>query len=148
MEEQEATQIEIHKAQPIGKHAAPNVVISIDTTVPSQDTLEEAGEVYFKDAWLLGNALEESLPGGTFDRLVVYLLQRKVSHFIIPHLMPTGGDMPRSLFYVRAEQLVKSLGFTGWRAKSITDGIVWEAEEAGLCHHSPAREGDDDANRE
>jgi len=140
MPKQKTTKIAIHKAQATNEIAVPTVVINIDDPIPEYETLEEAGRAYGQEARTLGRALEMCLPGGTFDRLAIYLLQRKVSHFIIPHMMPDAEEMPRKLFYERTEQVIRELGFTGWRVDPIVDEITWQAEEAGLCYRESQRE--------
>jgi len=133
MERVETKAITIHKAQPIADDHAPNLVITIDTPIERQETLEQADLEYYNEAWELGRALERSLPGGTFDRLLIYLLERKASHFIVPHIKPQAEELSRAEFWDRAETLVRELGFRGWRAEAVVEEIVWQAEEAELC---------------
>lgn len=146
MEKQKTIEVEVHKGHPTCGISAPSVVIDIKRPIQLYDTLDEADRAYYKEAWALGQALEGSLPGGTFDRLVVYLLKRKVSDCILPHMMPSAEEMPRQLFYERAEQMARDLGFTSWRAESVADEITWQAEEAGLCYREPMEVADGKAD--
>ena len=123
-------EIEISKAQPIGDDHAPSLIIRIEEPLKTQDSIQAADITFYNEAWKLGRALERSLPGGTFDRLLVYLLQRKASQFIVPHITPFSEDLSRKAFWQIAETAVRELGFTGWRVQSIVEEIVWQAEEA------------------
>jgi hypothetical protein len=76
----------LYKAQPTLK-ALPieSIEIHIDQEVPDAKTLEDADNIYKNEAFLLCNALESTLPGGTFDHLLVEMLKRKASHFKVSH---------------------------------------------------------------
>ena len=52
---------------------------------PNLKTLEEYDEAFLKDAQKVETALYETLPGGTFDRLLGLMLMRKASHFRVSH---------------------------------------------------------------
>lgn len=78
--------VQIYKAQrTIKAIGIPSVTIVIDTEMPETDNLKEAGTIYTGDAAAICDALEKSLPGGTFDRLVLFLLEKTVSHFSVSH---------------------------------------------------------------
>jgi hypothetical protein len=52
----------------------------IDPEIPELENLEEMDTVFTGDAAAICDALEKSLPGGTFDRLMLYMFERKVAH--------------------------------------------------------------------
>ena len=71
----------IDKAQ--GPPDVKSVCIVIDRTIPDMPSIEHAASYYEEEANALFEALTTSLPGGTLDRLMVKLLEAKVSHFAI-----------------------------------------------------------------
>jgi hypothetical protein len=78
--------VRIHKAQQTLKsQQIPSVAIVLDEEIKSAETLEEIDIVFSGDAAAICDALEKSLPGGTFDRLLFYMLERKASHFVVSH---------------------------------------------------------------
>ena len=62
-----------------------SVSIIFDEEVPDYKNIEEADMRYMMDAAYLCDFLEEVLPGGTFDRLLISLMNRKASHFKVSH---------------------------------------------------------------
>jgi len=78
--------LKIHKAQRTLKNKeVESMSIVIDEEVPNYRTLEDAGTRYRADAAYLSDALSNSLPGGTFDQLLIFMLQTKASHFKISY---------------------------------------------------------------
>lgn len=81
----------VHRAQPVGGHPVLVSIIEIRPTIPdprpSPAVLGEysSDAVMAQDAKHIADALYASLPGGTFDRLIVLLLERKISHFVVRH---------------------------------------------------------------
>ena len=75
----------IHRAQPIGDETVKIRVIHIQETIPDCEDIPEADTLLSLDANKLHEALYQSLPGGTYDRLLGLMLQKKASHFIVPH---------------------------------------------------------------
>ena len=76
--------IYICKASPTGGEVTPDVKILITEELPRfsyQTPIETVGDQFDKQAQLLFNALTNSLPGGTLDRLLGKMLERKASHF-------------------------------------------------------------------
>jgi hypothetical protein len=61
-----------------------SVIIHIASEVPTTDTLEHQRNLFENEAFVLCNVLEKSLPGGVFDRLLVEMMKRKVSSFVVP----------------------------------------------------------------
>jgi hypothetical protein len=51
-------------------------------------TVENSYDFYQKEARRLATVLIETLPGGTLDQLIVYLLERKASLLRVPTLKP------------------------------------------------------------
>lgn len=86
--------IEVHRACGIGDIVVPQVMVRICRSLaelppmaPDQtvaESLAPIDTIYQQDASAIAHALRESLPGGTFDRLIVELLKMKVSHFRVP----------------------------------------------------------------
>lgn len=75
----------VWKAQPpVKKEPVESVEIIISAEVPEMNSLQLQDEVFEKDAILLCDALQNALPGGTFDRLLVEMMKRKVTHFVVP----------------------------------------------------------------
>lgn len=78
--------VRVRRAQPIvDDEPIDKVTIKIDETMPSQDTLEESYRNYEEDAEKIADALEASLPGGTFSALLIELLERKKCYLVVPH---------------------------------------------------------------
>lgn len=85
--------IQICQAEAIGSNVnvATPVIIEVsralfeDSPLRPSDSLEVHHAFFLKEAAEIEKALYESLPGGTYDRLVGLFLQRKASHFIVSH---------------------------------------------------------------
>lgn len=58
--------------------------IHIETELPSFDTIAESDAVLGLDADKIAEVLYNSLPGATFDRLLVNMLQQRSAHLHIP----------------------------------------------------------------
>ena len=71
-----------------GQEPVPSLTITIDEPVPELDGgrgWERHARFYFEEqADALVSALCESLPGGTLDRVLAKLLERKASLFRVP----------------------------------------------------------------
>ena len=67
------------KAAPIGGEWIQDVIIMINGDVPTTATLPEIERFYRAQASGLAAALYLSLPQGTFDRLIMELMAKKVS---------------------------------------------------------------------
>ena len=52
------------------------------------DKCEDVDAVYKADAKALFEALRGAIPGGTFDQLLILMLQATASRFIVPHRCP------------------------------------------------------------
>jgi hypothetical protein len=81
-------EIKIYKAQSIGDKKAESVTIIIETEIPDINKdislngfYEKAHKLYKDQAESLGNALYNSLPGGTLDKLLIFFLEKKASLF-------------------------------------------------------------------
>jgi hypothetical protein len=74
----------VHKAQPTGE-LTEDMHILADEILPQFKTLEEQDSFCSKEAQALENALWRSLPGATYDRLLVAILQRTASHLRVPY---------------------------------------------------------------
>lgn len=88
--EHASSAIIVHRAEPIADQVIPVTTIRIDPYSPKvkhgpgvsvADALAPLDRVYDADADAIAQALHKSLPGGTFDRLVLKLLEIKASHF-------------------------------------------------------------------
>jgi len=58
--------------------------------------LEALAETFEADAVTLEQTLYESLPGGTYDRLLARMLTRKATHFVVSH-GPDRNDAVKKL---------------------------------------------------
>lgn len=78
--------VTVRKAAGIGEHTVPSATINITEPIPTPiNTLAEADRIFTADAQTLEQALHNALPGGTYDRLLGLMLERKATHFIIAH---------------------------------------------------------------
>lgn len=78
--------IHIQKAQrTLTDFPVPDTTIVIELEIKDAESLHEAAKAYQADARKLCEALYESLPGGTFDQLLVEMLRRKASHFKVSY---------------------------------------------------------------
>jgi hypothetical protein len=77
----------IGKAQPIfgSGQVVPSVTIRITDSLPVFATLAEQDAYHDAQATTIETALIESLPGGTYDRLVGRMLERKASHYRVAY---------------------------------------------------------------
>ena len=83
--------ISVHRASMSGGSDVPPTEIRICEDIPElppmhrgqtvEESLAPNDAIYARDAKAIAAALRSSLPGGTFDRLVVELLTIKASHF-------------------------------------------------------------------
>lgn len=81
--------IRLYKAQPIsGNNFAHSVTLVFDEEIPTSPTLQEAQKLHQQQAEKLAEVLFKTLAGGTVDALLVEMLKRKASLFIIPHPDP------------------------------------------------------------
>jgi len=78
-------QISLAKAEPIGDQIIPTVVINISDVPPQFDSLNDAAQRYTNQAQLLERGLHDTLPGGTYDRLLGLMLTRKASLFKVAY---------------------------------------------------------------
>jgi len=86
--------VAIRKAQGIGEREIESVTIVIEQAMElasltaqarSSDLREvELARFYQLEAERLGEAIWDTLPGGTLDRLIAYLLTRKASLLAVP----------------------------------------------------------------
>ncbi len=77
-------QINLHRAASTGLSEIEPATIKIGDSVPEHATLEEAAIFYDKEATALVDALCESLPGGTLDRVLYRMFERRLSLFRVP----------------------------------------------------------------
>jgi hypothetical protein len=82
--------IAVKRAGRVADHLAPATRIIIEEEMPElgRMSLAEFDAIFQSDAEAIENALHMALPGGTYDRLLVLMLQRKASHFIVPWATP------------------------------------------------------------
>lgn len=85
------SQVEIvaYRAQPIGDQDIPETTIRIAGAFPDPpQRLTGNVALHDRDAHAIAQALANSLPGGTFHRLVGKLLAMKASQFVVKHDWP------------------------------------------------------------
>ena len=75
----------VHKAQGYSvDHHVPDLSIVAEHELPDFESVNARHEAMDYDAKIIVDALLESLPGGTVDRVLIELLKAKISHFVIP----------------------------------------------------------------
>lgn len=81
------TRVVLHKQEPtLRSDVIPDVVIEVRLQQPQVDDVQSATRVFEQDADALARALWDSLPGGTIDRLLMRLLEERVSLFRVGFL--------------------------------------------------------------
>jgi hypothetical protein len=85
----------IAKAGAIAGKAPQDILIQFSGEPPEYDDslgweeLRKQSDTFFQSqAALLGKILIETLPGGTLDRLICYLLRQNASYFRVPYVEP------------------------------------------------------------
>lgn len=89
--------IKVVKAGEVAGNAPSDVLIEISGAPPEfeyvgltiHDFYRGANDWYEAQATHLGSTLIETLPGGTLDRLICFLLRQKASYFRVPYVKPT-----------------------------------------------------------
>ncbi len=76
--------VRVCSAAPIADEDRPRARIEISGALPPGN-LEKRAEHFQHEAETIADVLVESLPGGTFDRLVAVLLQFKASRLIVSY---------------------------------------------------------------
>ena len=76
--------IKLNKADPLGGDEIPDVLIDISNPLPDCmiKSLEDVKKQFDEQAELLEQALYSVLPQGTYDRLAIKLMSRKVSLYV------------------------------------------------------------------
>jgi hypothetical protein len=72
--------VNISKAETVGTQKNESALILIDEEISADDHYKA---VFENDAHELAETLYSVLPGGTFDRLVGYLLEKKESQLVV-----------------------------------------------------------------
>ena len=78
--------LNFYKGQATGDQTVESVTIILDEEIPSfqdDDRIEKASQVH-KHGERLADVLCNTLPGGTLDRLIARLFEKRASQFIIP----------------------------------------------------------------
>lgn len=78
--------VHVRAAEPIGDQVITPTKIIIEGHYPTatKQECERLAQQFKIDAWKIFNALR-SLPGGTFDQLLILMLQASASSFVVPH---------------------------------------------------------------
>jgi hypothetical protein len=77
--------IYVYKAQPMGdKMHIQSKTLHIEEDLPNSDTIGEGDALMELDADKIVEALYNSLPGGTFDRVLVGMLKKRAAHLHVP----------------------------------------------------------------
>jgi hypothetical protein len=79
------SELTLHKAQPTGPQKIEPVTVVIAETIPEFKTLNDISLFASTEANRLEQALYNSLPGATYDRLLGIMLERKATHFRVAH---------------------------------------------------------------
>ena len=77
--------INIYKAQHIGNEEVEDLQIVFNEELPIFESIQQSGKDFIRQAIILEKLLLNTLPGGTYDRLLGLMLKRKSSHFIVTH---------------------------------------------------------------
>ena len=75
--------INIHKAQPIGDQKSEDLQITFNINYPEPVDMKQSAERFDTEAAILEKALHDTLPSGTYDRLLGEMLERRASHFVV-----------------------------------------------------------------
>lgn len=70
---------------PLGSEPEPDTHIHISETLPDSLAMRTTARRFRADAVALEIALYGSLPGGTYNRLLLEMLSRKASHLRVAH---------------------------------------------------------------
>lgn len=98
------TNLKVHKAEGVTeREPVPSLLINVSAALPTDLTLETASGIYARDGEMLAASLHDSLPGGTFDRLMIYMMLIKASHFRVPHERPLMGVVKPEPAEVRSD---------------------------------------------
>ena len=82
--------LHLFKAQPLGDDKIEDTTIILEHTFPKLEDLDseckmiESDRLFEADSKALEAILHDTLPGGTYDRLLAEMLDRRKSHFIVP----------------------------------------------------------------
>lgn len=76
---QEPQNISIHKASAIGDQSVPDLLVSATEAFPELQSSLDASVLHQRNAEKIGEAIVKSLPGGTIDRLLIFLLEHRAS---------------------------------------------------------------------
>jgi hypothetical protein len=71
--------VDVFKAARIWKDAVENLSIHAFVECPECDTLEASARLYTSQGQAIGAALFDTLPGGTVDALLCYMLEKRSS---------------------------------------------------------------------
>lgn len=80
-----AKMIVVSKANPVHGNEIEPVVIEVSNKLPQFARSEDVAAWFLGDAQLIENALHQSLPGGTYDRLLGLFVQRKASQLVVAY---------------------------------------------------------------
>jgi hypothetical protein len=76
--------LDVLRAKGLGDQEVTPLLINVNFDTPEKATVEEYDMLFDDDAKQLEAALIHHLPGGTYDRLLGYMLRRKSNHYIVP----------------------------------------------------------------
>ena len=75
--------IEFYKGQSIGDSKAENTRLLFTNEFPQYNDMKASTKLFNNEADFLENALNNVLPGGTYDALLCAMLKRKQSHLVV-----------------------------------------------------------------
>lgn len=89
--------VDAYKAQPVGASTAEAVEIVIKDELPNNAAVwpqrhADTVDAMDVDARSIAQALCESLPGGTLDRLCAELMRRQASRLHVAHVWPEASE--------------------------------------------------------
>ena len=84
-------EVNVCKAALTGTKPTEPIAIIIDQELPQQENLEAIHNFATRQADMIEAALVDALPGATYDRLLMRMLERKASFYIVSHMKIMGG---------------------------------------------------------
>jgi len=104
-------------ANPLNDTEAKKAIIELTHGLPKTNSLPETERYFDEQAQEIANALFEALPQGTFDRLVIALMSKKMSLY-----HGVCSSLGRQIHWMPASE---ALPVVGWLVLTVgTDGVL------------------------
>jgi len=76
--------VNIYKAQGIADKKVESVLLQFNVEMPEFKSMQQSMGIFQSESMELADVLCSTLPGGTLDRLIAELLQRRATSFVVP----------------------------------------------------------------